>query len=159
MKFLQALFWWGVTLVTLIILDDMVFGPIFWGLATYNRLLSTIVAFFASWFFGFWLVYAGLKDEPGRLANFFLKRLMLGHKTRQIREREEKLSHTVASGAGALLVTPIIGGVIPSLLLRKYELMRAGTVRKYAMILTAVYAVEFAAIHGWGVNSIFSLLG
>lgn len=158
MKFLRAIFWWGVTLVTLVILDDMVFGPIFWGLAAYNRLLSTVVAFFASWVFGMWLVNAGLKDEPGKLANFFLSHLMLGHKTKQIHEREQRVSQAAASGLGALLVTPVIGGVIPSLVLRKYELMETDAIRSYAVLLTAVYAVEFAAIHGWGVNGIFSLL-
>lgn len=156
MRFLRAFFWWGITLVTLIILDDMVFGPIFWALATYNRLLSTIVAFFASWAFGLWLVNAGLKDEPSKLANFFLSHLMLGHKTKQIHEREEKISRTAATGTGALLVTPVIGGVIPALILRKYELMKLDTIRSYAVLLTAVYAVEFAAIHGWGVNSLFT---
>lgn len=155
-KILRAVFWWGVTLLTLIILDDLVFGPIFWSLAAFNRWLATIVAFFASWIFGLWLVSAGLKEEPSKLANFFLKRLLLGHKTKQIHEREEKVGQAAASGVGALVVTPIIGGVIPALVLRKYDLMKVDTIRRYAVILTAIYAAEFSAIHGWGVNSLFS---
>lgn len=91
---------------------------------------------------------AGLKDEPSKLAQGMLNRLMLGHKNAHIHHREESIKRSVVSAAGALVVTPLVGGVIPSLLLRKHELMAADSVRRYSVLLCAIYALEFATIHG-----------
>lgn len=149
MKIVRAVFWWTITIITLFVLDDLVFGPIFWGLAVFTTpIVATVVAFCSSWAFGTWLVRAGLKDEPSKLAQGMLNRLMLGHKNSHIHRREESLKRNVASAAGALVVTPLVGGVIPSLLLRKHELMAVDSIRRYSVLLCAIYALEFAAIHG-----------
>lgn len=155
MKIVRTIFWWAITIITLFILDDMVFGPIFWSIALINQALSTVLAFALSWSVGVWLVFTGLKESPGRFAKFMLDRLMLGHKSVQIHHHEESLRRKVVSATGALIVTPLIGGVIPSLVLHRRKLLEVRVLRRYAILLCGVYAIEFAALHGgWGLGGI-----
>lgn len=148
MRVARGVFWWGVTLITLFILDDLLFGPIFWSVALWSQLGSTVLAFLASLYFQNWLINASLRPVPGRLANFFLQRLMLQRRNQEIAEREESVKHVAASAAGALLVTPLIGSVIPTLLLDKHQLMDRKRLRPFSFVLTLVYATEFALLHG-----------
>jgi len=134
----------------------MVFGPFFWSIAVLNRLLATILAFVLSWAVGIWLVWTGLREKPGKLAKFMLDRLMLGHKTLEIRKREESIRRKIISAVSALAVTPLIGGVIPSLVLNRHQLMEVKDLKKFSVLLCGVYAVEFAALHGgWGLGGLF----
>lgn len=154
-KALIGAFWWSVTLVTLFILDDLVFGPVFWALSIRSRPLSTGVAFLASWCFGIWLIDAGVRDKPSKLASWFLKRLMLERHNNHVADREDSIKKRAASTMGAILVTPVIGAVIPVLLLDKRQRMTGRSLRTHAFGLTAFYAVEFALLHGgYGIGGI-----
>ncbi len=148
MRIVHGVFWWSVTLITLLILDDLLFGPIFWVLALVNPLLSTVVAFVASVLFQNWLIQAGLKAHPGKLATFFLNRLMLGRKNAEVARREDSIKRSAGSAIGALMVTPLIGSVIPVLLLGKHRLMSAEKLRYFSVLLSVIYAIEFALLHG-----------
>lgn len=155
MRIVRGIFWWGITLITLFILDDLLFGPVFWVLSVVDPVLSTGAAFIASVIFQNWLIRAGLKEQPNKAATFFLKRLMLERKNTEIAKREESIKHRAASAAGALMVTPLIGAVIPVLLLNKHNLMSTDKLRRFSVLLTFVYGIEFALIHGgYGIGAI-----
>lgn len=148
MRVVQVVFWWGITLVTLLVLDDLLFGPVFWSLAVVNPGLSTVAAFVASVSFQQWLVHASLRPRQGKFALFFLQRLSLKRKNSEIASREDSLRRTAASVVGALAVTPLIGGVIPILLLNKHQMMERGKLRLFSVLLAVIYACEFALLHG-----------
>ena len=154
-KLAEGLFWWGVTIVTLFILDDLVFGPLFWALSIRSKPLSTALAFVASWCFGLWLIDAGVRDNPSKLASWFMKRLMLERHNSHVADREESIKKRAVSSLGAVLVTPLIGAVIPVLLLDKRQRMTGRSLRSHAFGLTVFYAVEFALLHGgYGIGGI-----
>lgn len=158
-KLAEGLFWWGVTIVTLFILDDLVFGPLFWALSIRSKPLSTALAFVASWCFGIWLIDAGVRDNPSKLASWFLNRLMLERKNGHISVREDSIKKQAASSIGAVLVTPLIGAVIPVLLLDKRRRMTGTSLRIHAFGLTALYAVEFALLHGgYGIGGLVRVI-
>ncbi len=154
-KYLVSAFWWTITVLTLFILDDLVFGPVFWTIAVWNQLAATVIAFAASWAFGMWLIIAGMRPAPSRAASFLLKRLMLERKNEEIAAREASIRKQAWSVAGAFLVTPLIGAVIPVLLLNKKQAMSHAQLLRLALVLTALYATEFALIHGgYGLGAI-----
>ena len=69
---------WVVTIVTLIVLDDLVFGPIFWALARWQgSAVAATVAFVVYFVAQIFIVHQGTRPEPHRLAAFFLRRLRL----------------------------------------------------------------------------------
>jgi hypothetical protein len=154
LRIARGLFWWSVTILVLVVLDDLVFGPIFWSIAVLSRPAAVILAFFASWAFGTWLVFRGTRSSPGRVAQFFLNRLWLERKNPHIGQRERKVRDSVTSTVAATLSTPFIGGVIPSLVLYKRDLMPVAQIRRLAVFLAALYAVEFAALHGYGFGAV-----
>ena len=158
MHLARGLFWWTLTILTLVVLDDLVFGPIFWALAVVSRPLSVALAFVLSWAYGTWLVYRGTREHPGRVAQFLLSRLWLERRNPEIARRERKVHDGVSSGIAATLATPFIGGVIPSLILYKQDLMPVATIRRLAVFLAALYAVEFATIHGFGLGGLLNSL-
>lgn len=82
------------------------------------------------------------------MAKFFLERLMLQRNNAEIAQREDSVKRVAASAVGAILVTPLIGAVVPTLLLDKHQLMKRQWLRSFAFVLTLVYATEFALIHG-----------
>jgi hypothetical protein len=150
LRIARGLFWWAVTILMLILLDDLVFGPVFWSIALLSQPAAVFFAFFASWAFGTWLVFRGTREEPGRVASFFLNRLWLDRRNPDIAERERKVRDSVTSTIAATVATPFIGGVVPSLVLYKRDAMPVRQIRRLAVFLAALYAVEFAAIHGYG---------
>ncbi len=154
MRIARGLFWWFVTILVLVLVDDLVFGPIFWSLAVLSRPLAVVAAFVASWAFGVWLVFRGTRREPGRVAQFFLNRLWLERRNPDVGRRERKVRDSVTSAVAATFSTPFIGGVIPSLVLYKRDLMPVAQIRRLAVFLAALYAVEFAAIHGYGFGGV-----
>jgi hypothetical protein len=155
MRIVQGIFWWGMTVLTLLVLDDLLFGPVFWTLALVSPMLSTVAAFVASVGFQTWLVTAGMREHPTGIASFFLRRLMLERKNEKIAERERALRYSAASVIGAFVVAPLVGGVIPALILHKYNLMSTVRLRAFAFALSVIYAFEFALIHGgYGIGAL-----
>ncbi len=154
-KYFLSAFWWLVTIITLFILDDLLFGPFFWALSLWSQAGSTLIAYLASFSFGSWLVLGALRDDPSKPARFFLKRLMLERPNHEIAVREDSIKRTATSFLGALLVTPLIGGVIPTTILAKKAVAPLPVLRRYGVCLTALYAVEFALLHGgYGIGAI-----
>jgi len=146
----RGLWWWAVTIITLVIVDDLVFGPVFWAIALLNRFAAVALAFFASWLYGTWLVFRGTREESGRVAQFLLNRLWLERSNPEIAQRTQRVHSSVTSVVAATLATPFIGGVIPALILHKRDAMPLSQIRRLAVFLTALYALEFALIHGYG---------
>jgi hypothetical protein len=152
-------FWWGVTLVTLILLDDLLFGPIFWLLSQVDRAMATAAAFCASFAFQVWTNWAGLRPNPGRVAQFFINRLMIARKKHQIVEREESLRRQIISGSSALGASLLVGGVIPIIFLHRKGVLGIGHLRRLALMTSAIYATEFALIHGgYGLGAVLGWL-
>lgn len=155
MRIVHGVFWWIVTLTTLIIVDDLLFGPVFWIISVWNALAVTALAFTASFAMQIWLVRAGTNPNPGRVAKCMLDRLLLGHKNEEVVAREASLKARASSVIGAVIVTPIIGGVIPALLLAK----RGVDVGRLTYLLATIYSIEFAAIHGgYGLGGLVRLV-
>lgn len=148
MRIVQGVFWWSVTIATLFVLDDLVFGPGYWMLALVDPLFSTVVAYVSSAVFQVWLINACLKVQPNRLATFFLKHLMLERKNVEVAKREQSVKRSATSIVGALLATPLLGATIPVLLLHKHRLMEKHTLQRFSLVLVAIYSAEFALIHG-----------
>lgn len=145
---LVTLGWWAATLATLVVLDDLTFGPAFWLIA---RLASPTTAFLAALVVyvpaQVLLVRAGTSDQPGRLATWFLSRLDLQRRSAEIGHREQRLRSRVTGIASACGLSLVIGGVLPPLML-----WRAGYGRRFVRRLSVptavIYAVEFGVIHG-----------
>lgn len=142
-----SIFWWTVTVLTLFVMDDMVFGPVFWAISVWSQVGATVLAFVISLLFQLWLVRAGTSSNPGRVAKFMLKRLMLERKNPEVEKREEKIKAKSAKISGAILVSPLIGGVLPILLLYKHQFSR-NTTLEVAWATTFIYAIEFCLLHG-----------
>jgi hypothetical protein len=148
----RGLWWWTITIVTLVLVDDFVFGPVFWSLALLSRAAAVTLAFLASWFYGSWLVFRGTREQPGRFAEFLLNRLWLERRNPEVEQRARRVHSSVTSVVAATIATPFIGGVLPSLILHKRDLLPQAQIRRLAVFLCALYAVEFAAIHGYGLG-------
>lgn len=144
----SLIFWWAATIITLVLLDDLLFGPAFWALSQVGQVLATVTAFLASFVFQIWMTWAGLRPQPGRVAQFFVNRLMVAHKRRQITEREETLRNQITSIASAIVASLLFGGVIPVIFLHRRGMMSVGYLRRLSFVTSAVYAIEFALIHG-----------
>lgn len=152
--FIGSLFWWFITILTLFVLDDMLFGPIFWALSLASQTVATVLAFCIPIATQQWLIREGTKDEQAKIAKFALTKLSLERKNSQISEREEQIKAKSVRYFGAAAVAPLIGGVIPTLVLYKQGFPRASVLR-FSWIPTILYAAEFAAIHGgWGVGGV-----
>lgn len=155
MRIAQAVFWWGVTILTLFILDDLVFGPAFWAIALWSPTVATVLAFIASVVFQTWLISAVVKRERSKLSSFFLQRFMLERNNKEVARRENALKRQAASVAGAILVTPLMGSVVPIIVLHEHQVMGVKQLRLFALFLSVVYATEFALIHGgYGIGAI-----
>jgi hypothetical protein len=143
-------------LITLIVLDDLVFGWIFWALAQINPFLSATVAFLSSWSFSYWLTVKGLSPNPGKVAALLLSRFQLGHKNPELQRREQELLNKITSIGIAIPMTLLFGGVVTTLWLRRKNVVSATHAYRLGFILTGVYAVEVALVHGLGIGgSIF----
>jgi hypothetical protein len=140
--------WWAVTLLTLVVIDDLTFGPFFWVVA---RLKSPWAAFFLALAIyvpvQMAVVWRGTSGSPGRIASFFLDRLKLRRRSAEVRRREARLRDHVRGTISSCLLALVIGGVLPPMLL-----WRAGypstVVRRISVLTSIVYAIEFACLHG-----------
>lgn len=144
----RATVWWAATLATLVVLDDLTFGPAFWAISRWRGAATAVLAVFVVYVPAqVYLVRRATEPDPGRVAAFFLKRLELQRRSAHVGEREARIHRRVAGAASALALTLVIGGVLPPLLL-----WRAGYstsyVRRLSYATAPLYAAEFAVLHG-----------
>lgn len=148
-RWVRTVGWWAATLLTLIVLDDLTFGPVFWLV---SRLESPLAGFTLALVIyvpaQILLVRAGTSDSPGKVATFFLSRLDLERRSTNVAEREQRLRARVTGVISASALSLAIGGVLPPL-----ALWRAGYgrtfVRRLSWLTATIYAVEFSLLHGY----------
>lgn len=144
----QFILWWTITVLTLVVLDDLTFGPIFWIISrTAGPWISAALALGIYTAAQVYIVFRATEEVPGRIARFFLRRLDLNRRSRHIADNERKLRGRVAGWTSAVLMTPIIGGVLPPLLLWRMGWNRTA-VRRVVLVCAPIYAMEFAILHG-----------
>lgn len=152
--FVESMFWWSVTILTLFLLDDMINGPLFWALSLVSQAWATIAAFCIPIATQQWLIRQAMREQPAKFAAFALAKLSLERKNRNIHRKEEQIKARASKYTGAALVAPLIGGVIPTLVLYRQGLPRSSVLR-FSWIPTIIYAAEFAALHGgWGFGAL-----
>lgn len=142
--------WWLLLLLTLVILDDLVFGPIAWGLAQVSPLLAVLVSFGAMWGCSYWLTLRGLDPHPGPVAAALLSRLHLARRSDELTRREASLKDRITSVSVAVPMSLLFGGVVTTLWLHKRELVNDAQVKPVALALTFLYAIEFVLLHAVG---------
>lgn len=139
--------WWAATLITLALLDDLTFGPFFWLTARLGQWWMAVALVYVIYVpVQIWLVARGTVDDPGRIADFFLRRLDLERRSAAIADRERSIRQRVVGVGSALLLSLLIGGVLPPLLLWRRGHSRS-TVRRLAAVTSVIYATEFAVLH------------
>lgn len=155
-RFFRTLYYWTLLLVTLVVVDDLTFGWIFWLLSQIHPLLSALVALCAYWAIGYWITLRGLSPEPGKVARWFLNRLQLERKNPELRAREDELQKKITSIAIAIPLSLLFGGVVTTLWLRRRDVVDDSAAKRVALVLCGLYALEFALIHALGIGgSIF----
>lgn len=146
---LATLGWWAVTLVTLVVLDDLTFGPVFWAISRFGSPIAGFLAALAIYVpVQIALVRAGTSDDPSRFARFFLDRLDLDRRSRHVAAREEQMRARVTGIASSLGLSLVIGGVLPPLVLWRSG-FSTRFVRRLSWATALVYAVEFSFLHGY----------
>lgn len=146
--------WWVATIATLVVLDDLVTGPLFWALAYVSKPLAMGVAFTVYWVGQLLLVRSATGPDIGRVASYLLNRLQLsesadaGRSNRNIAANETAIRSQITGPAIALLISPLVGGVIPPLLLHKRGLPVTGT-RRLAVFTALIYAAEYTLLHAY----------
>ena len=152
----RTFYYWCALFVTLVVVDDLTFGWIFWLVAQIHPLLSAAVAFVASWCLSYWLTLQGMKESRGKIASWLLSRLQLERKNSELEQREQRLLTKITSIGIAIPMSLLFGGVVVTLWLLRRGIVTAQRARVLAFWLSAVYAVEFAVVHGFGIGgSIF----
>jgi hypothetical protein len=140
--------WWLATLVTLIILDDLTFGPIFWLISRLGSPLAGFAVAMAIYMpVQIFLVWAATSGDPGRIATFFLQRLDLERRSRSIAAREHAVHERVTGAVTAIALSPVIGGVLPPMVLWRMG-FETTFVRRLSIVTAFVYALEFSLLHG-----------
>ena len=155
-RLLVAAGWWAVLIVALVLLDDMVFGPISWiatATATslfgsWGTLLSTAAMFIVSFALQMWLNVTALTARPSKVYVAFEAKLIAGRKRPQLQQRQQKLQGQVRSGLSALALAPLVGGVVPIIFLIYGQKMSGAALLRLSFATSAIYAVEFALLHG-----------
>ncbi len=141
--------WWLATLVTLVILDDLTFGPVFWLI---SRLGSPIAGFLAALVIyvpvQVGLVWAATSGDPGRAASFLLRRLDLERRSQNVADREQRLHRRITGAASAVALSFVVGGVLPPLVLWRSG-FSTRFVRRLSLVTASAYAVEFSLVHGF----------
>jgi hypothetical protein len=140
--------WWIVLVATLVVLDDLTFGPLFWFISrtagpTYG--FGAAIAVYVP--VQIWLVRRGTTADPGLVAGFFLKRLSLERRSSQVAVREQALHRRVRDSGTAFALALVIGGVLPPLLLQRRG-FPTQYVRRLSYVTAPIYALEFAVLHG-----------
>lgn len=145
---LATIGWWVITIATLVVLDDLAFGPFFWAL---SRLAGPVVAVTAIYLIyvpaQLWIVSRAMTDEPGRFATFFLTRLDLERRSPSVAEVERNIRQKVTGISSAILLSLLLGGVIPPLTMWRNGYGKV-TVQRVSIVTAALYATEFALLHG-----------
>ena len=136
-----------MTIATLVVLDDLTFGPAFWAIARLLSAEAAVAAVLITYIpVQVFLVHRATLPEPGRLAAFFLDRLALERRSEHIAVRESALHGRVVGAASGIALTFVIGGVLPPLIL-----WRAGYatvfVRRLSWVTASLYAAEFSVLH------------
>jgi hypothetical protein len=144
----KSALWWALTLVTLFLIDDIFIGPIFWGISVVSPLLSTVLAFTSSFAFQVWVTRAGMSQRPTKWAQSYIDGLMLTQKKGEVVERKGSLQSTITSTVSAVLMSLLIGGILPVLLLHKNGKLKEKYLLRLMWLTSAIYATEFALIHG-----------
>ncbi|MEI2700182.1 MAG: hypothetical protein V9E94_18290 [Microthrixaceae bacterium] len=116
---LVAAGWWIATLATLVVLDDLTFGPFFWAISRLRGAGAAVAAVYIIYVpVQVYLVHRATEPEAsGRFATFFLSRLRVERRSEAIAEREEALHGRVLGTGSAVALSLVIGGVLPLLLL------------------------------------------
>lgn len=155
----RSIFWWSITIIVLFVFDDMLYGPVFWAISGWSQLLATVSAFVFTISGEQWLIRQGIKVNPGKYANFFMKLLSLESKDTEIGRREDNLKAHASSFIGASLVATILGGTIPVLILNKRAVATRAQLLRFSWIPTGIYAIEFALLHGgYGIGAVIGPL-
>lgn len=149
--FIKTTSYWLVLFVTLVVMDDAVFGWIFWLLSQVNPFLSAIAALSIYWVIGYWLTLRGLKPQPGKVASWLLSRLKLERKSRELNRREPLLQDKFSFVAAVPMVL-IVGGVIATLWLYRRNLISEQRARILGFWFAGIYALEFALVHALGIG-------
>lgn len=153
---LRTLYYWTILFISLLIVDDLTFGWIFWTIAQIHPLVSATLAVTAYWSLGYWITLRGLRPDPGRIASWFLKRLQLERKNSELQAREESLKAKITSVTIAVPMSLLFGGVVTTLWLRRRDIVNDSQAKRLAFWLCGLYALEFALIHALGIGgSIF----
>jgi hypothetical protein len=148
-RLLSVVFWWAATIVTLVIIDDFVFGPAFWVIArTIGQWPGVAIAFACSVMFQLFLVWRGTAERRGSIARAVMARLRLERRANRIAAYEGTLRGCVVGVTSAILLAPVIGGELPPMLLWRQG-WSANRVRRLAIATAVIYACEFAFLHAW----------
>lgn len=140
--------WWTATLATLVILDDLTFGPVFWLISLFGSPIAGFAVALAIYVPAqVLLVRAGTSDDPHPIARWFLDRLDLARRFDGVAQREKSLRSRVTGGASACLLSLVIGGVIPPMVLWRQGHSQQ-FVRRLSLATATIYALEFALLHG-----------
>lgn len=147
-RWATTLLWWVATLLTLMVLDDLTFGPVFWLISTLGSpTAGFVIALLVYVPAQISLVRHGTSETPGKVAAYLLGRLDLQRRSHQIAARERRMKSRVTGTLSALALSCVIGGVLPPLLLHRAGYGTA-FVRRLSVATALIYAVEFALIHG-----------
>ena len=150
---IRTIYYWITLLLFLVIVDDGLFGPVFWALSQFNLPLSIVTAFTCSWLLSYWLTLQGMKPVHGWLARTLLRNLRLEQSKDSERERRvQRLREKTTSISIAIPMTLLFGGVIVTLWLLRRGVITPHRARFVALGLTALYAVIFAAVHALGIG-------
>jgi hypothetical protein len=141
--------WWAVTVLTLVVLDDLTFGPAFWALSRWAGPGVAVAAIFAIYVPAqVLLVVQGTSEHPSGPARWFLRRLDLERRNAHVRDNEMLLRSKVVGTASATLMSLLVAGVLPPLILWRRGAPRR-YVRRLSVLTGTVYAFEFALLHGF----------
>src|SRR5690349_18963719 len=136
--------WWGATVLTLVVLDDLTFGPAFWALSRLAGPVVAVVTIYLVYVPGqIYLVARGTRPEPGRVAAFFLSRLELERRSSKVAVVEKEMRDKVVGSASAVAMSLLVAGVLPPLILWRRGFARADVLR-ISVVTATVYATEFA---------------
>ncbi|MDB5165749.1 MAG: hypothetical protein JWM00_639 [Candidatus Saccharibacteria bacterium] len=155
MRIVRAVFWWTLLFITLLVLDDLIVGPIYWSLALVDRMLATVLAFCISLLVQLWLVREAIGERQSKPARWMLARLMIKRPNKEMAAREESLKRSVVSIAAAFVAALLFGGVITSILLNSRQVVGGAKFNVVSLAVCILYSIEFTLIHGgWGMGAV-----
>jgi hypothetical protein len=140
--------WWALTLLLLLVLDDLVLGPVFWSISVWKGPVVAVALILVTYIpVQMYFVLRATTDDPGRVTTFYLGRLDVHRRSAQVQRNTDVLSRKVGGATSAVLLSPLVGGVLPCLVL-----WRQGHSRRFvctlALTTSTVFALVYAALHG-----------